>query len=79
MHARVCRRCRPDHAHAVLEVAFGMLDVVRRVRGPFNEPIQVRIGVHSGPVVAGVLFVVSVTGMPSAMQLERLSENLERL
>jgi urea transport system substrate-binding protein len=45
---------RDDHAEAVAEMALSMLDAVAevsRTRGPY----QVRIGINSGPVVAGVL------------------------
>jgi len=45
---------RADHAEAVADLALGMLEAVRQVsltRGPY----QVRIGINSGPVVAGVL------------------------
>ena len=42
---------RPDHAVAMAEMALGMRDVVREV----GETWQVRIGVHTGPVIAGVI------------------------
>lgn len=45
---------RADHAEAVANMALGMLEAVNEVsktRGPY----QVRIGINSGPVVAGVL------------------------
>lgn len=45
---------RADHADAVADMALAMLEAVREVsltRGPY----QVRIGLNSGPMVAGVL------------------------
>jgi len=46
---------RPDHARAMTEMALDML----RVLGEFNRDrgtnLQVRIGLNSGPVVAGVI------------------------
>jgi class 3 adenylate cyclase len=45
----------PDHAVAVAEVALGMLELVARRRLPDGGPVRLRIGVDSGPVVAGVI------------------------
>jgi adenylate cyclase len=44
-----------DHAAAVAEMALGMLRVVREFGERAGEPIDVRVGMHSGPVVAGVI------------------------
>jgi class 3 adenylate cyclase len=46
---------RPDHAQAAAEMALTMLDVVRGFATPEGEPIQLRIGMHTGPLVAGVI------------------------
>lgn len=43
---------RPDHASAVAKMALEMRDSVARLRG---GQLKVRIGMHSGPVVAGVI------------------------
>lgn len=45
----------PDHAEAVVEVALDMLDAVVGMSLPGGAPLQIRIGVNSGPVVAGVV------------------------
>jgi class 3 adenylate cyclase len=45
----------PGHAVAVAELALGMLEVAARCRLPDGGPVQLRIGVDSGPVVAGVI------------------------
>jgi class 3 adenylate cyclase len=46
---------RPDHAQAVAEMALAIRDEVARRSDPSGQPLQVRIGIDSGPVVAGVL------------------------
>ncbi|HEU5303303.1 MAG TPA: adenylate/guanylate cyclase domain-containing protein, partial [Gemmatimonadales bacterium] len=46
---------RPDHAQAAAEMALEMQDEVRRRKAPNGEPLQMRSGLHSGPVVAGVI------------------------
>jgi class 3 adenylate cyclase len=46
---------RPDHAHAVAEMAMAMRDEVARHTDPGGQPLAVRIGIDTGPVVAGVI------------------------
>jgi adenylate cyclase len=46
---------RADHALAVAEMGFAMLDIVAEMAARTGEPLDVRIGIHSGPVVAGVI------------------------
>jgi adenylate cyclase len=46
---------RPDHAEAVAEMALAMRQEVARRVGPTGRPLQVRIGIDTGPVVAGVI------------------------
>jgi class 3 adenylate cyclase len=48
---------RPDHAHAIAELALNMLAAVgEKFAGThFPIPVRVRIGINSGPVVAGVI------------------------
>ena len=45
----------PDHAGAMAELALEMLELAARQRLPDGEPVRLRIGVDSGPVVAGVI------------------------
>lgn len=45
----------PRHADAVVAVALDMLDAVSEVKLPRATSQQLRIGVHSGPVVGGVV------------------------
>jgi class 3 adenylate cyclase len=46
---------RADHAEAIAEMALGMLEALERFRRETGEEVSVRIGVHSGPAVAGVI------------------------
>jgi class 3 adenylate cyclase len=46
---------RPDHAEAVADMALAMLDEVDGDRGPAGRRLGIRIGIDSGPVVAGVI------------------------
>jgi len=57
---------RHDHAEAIAEFAIGILDTLRRMNESDEVPMRVRIGVHIGPVVAGVIgrhkFIYDVWG-----------------
>jgi class 3 adenylate cyclase len=46
---------RADHAERVAEMALMMLEIVAELAARTGEPLDVRIGIHSGPVVAGVI------------------------
>ena len=46
---------REDHAEAVAEMAIAMLDSLADVGQQYNLPLDMRIGMSSGPVVAGVI------------------------
>jgi class 3 adenylate cyclase len=46
---------RKDHAVAVANMALELREVASRFQTPTGEPIRVRIGINSGPVVAGVI------------------------
>lgn len=56
----------PDPFTAVAKMAFGMIDRLGRVNSHFGWPLQIRIGIHSGPVVAGIIgahrFIYDVWG-----------------
>jgi class 3 adenylate cyclase len=57
---------RTDHAVAVAEMALAMLDAVETAGGTFGQPLQLRIGLNTGALIAGVLgthkFVYDVWG-----------------
>jgi class 3 adenylate cyclase len=46
---------RPDHAVAVAELALGMLELAAGCRLPDGGPVRLRIGIATGPVLAGVI------------------------
>ena len=46
---------RTDHAEAVATLALQMLDTVAALGDSEGEALQVRIGIHTGPVVGGVI------------------------
>src|SRR5512133_3173372 len=46
---------RPDHAQAIAEMALAMQAEVTRRTDPSGQPLQVRIGIDTGPVEAGVI------------------------
>jgi adenylate cyclase len=57
---------RADHAHAVADMALAMIETVERMNCELPTPLQMRIGIHSGDVVAGVIgthkFVYDIWG-----------------
>ncbi|CAB1074346.1 hypothetical protein JY97_11580 [Alkalispirochaeta odontotermitis] len=46
---------RPDHAQAIAELAFAMQEEIVRFDAGIEAPLQLRIGINSGPVIAGVI------------------------
>jgi class 3 adenylate cyclase len=46
---------RSDHADAAAEMALGILEALARRSWPTGEPVAARVGIASGPVVAGVI------------------------
>ena len=46
---------RSDHADAMMWLAFGMLTALAEARERFDVPLELRIGLASGPVVGGVI------------------------
>jgi adenylate cyclase len=46
---------RADHADAVAAMGLAMLEVVRELNTQRGEALEIRVGIHSGPVVAGVI------------------------
>ncbi len=57
---------RSDHAEAVCEMAIRMRDCVDEIAAELGSDLRVRIGVHTGPVIAGVIgknkFIYDVWG-----------------
>ena len=46
---------RDDHAEAIAEMALDMQQTIRQFYGNGGEMFQIRIGINTGPVVAGVI------------------------
>jgi class 3 adenylate cyclase len=46
---------RGDHVEAIARMALGMRDELERVNRLTGQSLQIRIGIHTGPVVAGVI------------------------
>ncbi len=46
---------RPDHAAAIAEIALDMQQAMVQFNAGRSEPFRIRIGINTGPVVAGVI------------------------
>lgn len=46
---------KADHAEAIADIALGMRRAVEEHNREFGTSLKIRIGIHSGPVVAGVI------------------------
>jgi class 3 adenylate cyclase len=52
---------RSDHATAVAEMALDLLATASAIVNPEGDPVQLRIGIQTGPAVAGVIGVKKLT------------------
>jgi class 3 adenylate cyclase/ActR/RegA family two-component response regulator len=46
---------RSDHADSIAEMALDMQEVIAKYREDIGVSLSIRIGIHSGPVVAGII------------------------
>jgi len=46
---------RPDHAESIGDLALDMQEEIKRFNGRYDSSIRIRIGINTGPVVAGVI------------------------
>ncbi len=44
-----------DHAEAIAEMALEMRDALEKLKPQLGETVSIRVGIHTGPVVAGVI------------------------
>ncbi|MEG3846362.1 adenylate/guanylate cyclase domain-containing protein [Microcoleus sp. herbarium19] len=52
---------RSDHAEAIAQMALGMQEKIAKLSAETGEKLAIRIGINSGPVVAGVIGVSKFT------------------
>lgn len=52
---------RDDHAHAVADASLEMIQALDRINKKRGTNLAMRIGIHSGPVVAGVIGKIKFT------------------
>ena len=46
---------KPDHAEAIADMALDMQKVINNFASDLGEPFKIRIGINTGPVIAGVI------------------------
>ena len=46
---------RPDHVEAVATMAIEMLQAIKQLNEQSNNNFKIRVGIHTGPVIAGVI------------------------
>jgi class 3 adenylate cyclase len=52
---------RDDHAEAIAQMALGMQAKIAKLSADTGEKLAIRVGINSGPVVAGVIGVSKFT------------------
>ncbi|XP_070133015.1 adenylyl cyclase X E-like isoform X2 [Drosophila bipectinata] len=66
----------PDHAKNCVDLGFAMISHIQEIRNIYNVDIDMRIGVHSGSILAGVLGEAKLqfdiwesTGLPGCIHI----------
>ena len=52
---------RDDHAEAVADAAMEMVEALKKINATNATDLQMRVGIHTGPVVAGVIGKIKFT------------------
>lgn len=76
---------QPNHVEAMAEMALSMQQVVQQFNSDLGEPFQLRIGINTGPVVAGVIgrkkFTYDLWGetvnLASRLQTQGMAGNIQ--
>ncbi|WP_434683705.1 adenylate/guanylate cyclase domain-containing protein [Pseudanabaena minima] len=76
---------RADHAEAIADMALDMQKVIGRFASDLGEPFKIRIGINTGPVVAGVIgikkFIYDLWGdavnVASRMESHGLADHIQ--
>ncbi len=46
---------RSDHAEAIAHFALELFDEIKRFQNTFDSPLTIRVGIDTGPVIAGII------------------------
>jgi class 3 adenylate cyclase len=49
-----------DHAERIADMAVEMLEKIKDIKTPDGNPLKIRIGLHCGPAVAGIVGIKTI-------------------
>jgi class 3 adenylate cyclase len=76
---------KPDHAEAIADMSLDMQKVISNFASDLGEPFKIRIGINTGPVIAGVIgikkFIYDLWGdavnIASRMESHGLADHIQ--